>query len=166
MLGVDPGARSFGWAGVLRLGPKWIVEASGSNTVAADCSLEVAARRQHEWWVSEPSPRLPHGLDIFAIEGYEYQGKRTAGEQAIWVPWVIGGLEWWAAPRVDVRTIVVPRTKVLDHFRLRAREGETIPTAAILKALAMIFGESAKLLRNEHERSAAMVAVAAEARVR
>jgi hypothetical protein len=163
VLGVDPGARSFGWAGVLRLGSKWIVQSRGSRTAKAR-TLESAAREQVEAW-SSGGPYVA-GLDVFAIEGYEYQGKRTAGEQAIVLPWVIGWLERDAAPLVGVRIVVVPRTKVLGHFRLSAREGETIPTSAIKRALAMVFGESAELLENEHERSAALVAVAGEARVR
>lgn len=165
VLGIDPGARSLGWAGVTRLGGKWIVESSGSNTAEAE-SLEAAAWEQFEWWASEP--RIPQGVSIVAIEGYEYQGKRTAGPQAIWTPMVIGWLIRDAAERVEVRTVVVPRTVSFAHFRI-AKSTDITRTSnrpEVRRALHAIFGESAELLRNEHERSAAMVAVAGEARGR
>jgi hypothetical protein len=165
VLGIDPGARSFGFVGALRLGGKWIISSSGSHTVEESVrDLAEAARRQVEWWGSEK--RYPAGVDIVAIEGYEYQGKRTSGPQALILPWVIGWLERDTAELVGTRTIVVPRTQSFNHWGV-GRDSEKTRTSnrpEVRAALRTVFGESASLLKNEHERSAAMVVVAATAR--
>lgn len=158
VLGIDPGARALGFARLTQRDRRWLILSAGTHHCHEPC-IENMVRNQAKRFGEST---LAYEVEIAVVESHVYQGPdRTTGEQAIWIPWLVGWIERDLGSQV-ARLVTLTRSEVLSHVGIRGKANQT----RIKAACKAIFGDSAKLLKNEHERSAAFVAVAGAARVR
>ena len=137
-MGVDPGLAATGIA-VVDHGV--VIYRSTARTGTEESDPE----RCDELADAVLSAALDHAPDLVVVEGYQYQGARTQGRNALRMPLLIG----WICGRLQTPPLLATRTEW-------GRALGAMQDAGQAAALAHLRGEK---LRTAHERDAACLAL-------